>query len=256
MVSLTSPIRALFLHHSVGRHLVREGKVRERLASRSSEPCVKLWDHDYNKIGLTNEDGDICGCSFPMPEDNTNPDGFLRLFTSELSDVEESLRKVLDFDIIVMKSCYPNSAIRSEQALEGLMLCYRKLFENLQTRADCQFVLLTTPPLVPMRTNRRQACRAMKLAGWLAELPQDLAIANIEVMDLFSHLAEETGSRAGILRAEYRRRIPLDAHPNTKANKIVGPLFVDALIRAARRTELSLRYGVVGADGGLGDGPK
>lgn len=70
----------LFIHHSVGENLIRDGSIREIL----TEEGFDFWDHGYNnsKFGLRNEKGNPAGCYW-IPEDNTNPDGLAALFSLE-----------------------------------------------------------------------------------------------------------------------------------------------------------------------------
>ncbi|HWC49504.1 MAG TPA: hypothetical protein VG448_11530 [Solirubrobacterales bacterium] len=228
-------VRILFIHHSVGRYLIRDGAIRERLAAIAAggPPLLELWDHDYNKRGLSDGSGRSLGRAFPLPDDDTDPRALLKLFTSEDPDVRSAREQVLDFDLIAMKSCYPNSAIGSDVEMARDQEVYRRLLGSLAALPRNQFLLLTSPPLVPLRSRRAEGRRARYLAHWLSkevELPP-----NVAVFDLFNRLAAPDGPHADRLRRRYRRRLPIDAHPNVRAGEEVAPDLVESFVRSAAR---------------------
>jgi hypothetical protein len=227
--------RILFIHHSVGRYLIRDGALRQRLAAiaAAGSPLLELWDHDYNKRGLTDGSGRSLGRAFPLPDDSTDPPALLKLFESEDSAARLAREQVLDFDLVAMKSCYPNSGIDSDAELARNQDIYRRLLESLAVLPRNQFLLLTSPPLVPLRSHRAEGRRARRLAIWLSEeveLPP-----NVSVFDLFDRLAAPDGPRADRLRRRYRRRLPIDAHPNVRAGEEVAPALVESFVRSAAR---------------------
>lgn len=232
----TDPIRALFIHHSVGRYLIRDGSLRRRLSRRPPGGApIALWDHDYNRRGLCDGSGRPLGRSFPLPDDDTDPPALLNLFGGGGSAAEAARRQALEFEVVAMKSCYPNSAIGSDAELARDEDVYRRLLAALAELPHNEFLLLTSPPLISLRTNREQSQRARQLSSWLAhdaELP-----ANVAVFDLFDRLATPAaaGAHGNRLRRRYRRRLPVDAHPNVRAGEEVGPELVKAIARAAAR---------------------
>lgn len=207
--------RALFVHHSVGRYIMQHGGLREQLAAGlgPKQTTIELWDHDYNKFGLSDSAGTALGRSFPIPDDNTDPGGLVKLFESRAAPYFDEL---LSFDLVLAKSCYPNSGIKSSARLDELKRIYQQLFAAV-AQCNIEFVLLTSPPLAPLRTNAQEAARARELAEWLAK---QTPAANIRIFNLFDVLAEADGSRqAGMLRKEYRRFLPFDSHPNVTGSK-------------------------------------
>jgi nucleotide-binding universal stress UspA family protein len=224
-------MRILLLHHSVGRYLIRDGDLRSRLAL--GDPPLELWDHDYNKFGLTTATGEKT-VAFPIPGDDTDPPGLLRLFAGDDAEARAAREQALAFDVIAMKSCYPNSGIADEADLEVMMATYRDLLAALAGIGRRQFVLLTSPPLAPLRTNSAQGRRARSVAAWLAG-PAAADIPNVRVFDLFDRLAEPPGAdQSDRLRKIYRRRLPFDSHPNIRAGRDVGPEMIATLQEAAR----------------------
>lgn len=224
--------RVIFLHHSVGRYLIRDGGLRARLADGS--PPLELWDHDYNTLGLSDASGTSVGRAFPLPGDDTDPPALLGLFTANDAVTLAARRQVLEFDVVAMKSCYPNSAIGDDAQLASLRSTYQALISALATISGRQFVLLTSPPLIPLRTNSSQGRRARALADWLADTAAS-GPANVRVLDLFDRLAEPMdAAQANRLRRYYRRRLPVDSHPNRRAGREVAESIVAALQDAAR----------------------
>ena len=213
---MCSPRRILFVHHSIGRGIIKNGDLRRLLG-----PQWEVWDHDYNRISLAGPDGQLRGVTFPVPRDNTDPSGLLELVSSLMSN---SLRHVPEFDLLMLKSCYPNNLISSDEELDELIGCYRKL------RMQCgqlpfQTVLLTTPPAAKRRTSRADAARAIRLNTWLNQEWPDLQ-QGLTVVDLFSLLS----SREGWLKPEFQRLLPWDSHPNLKGYQVSASVIRDHLV--------------------------
>src|SRR5215210_4265135 len=97
-------LRIIFLHHSTGRNLIRQGGVRDIVARRNERDgtSYEFWDHDYNKVGLTGPTGEKTGISFDIPDDNTDPDGLEELFSQPVHDAgDNALSQLLSFDDII-----------------------------------------------------------------------------------------------------------------------------------------------------------
>jgi hypothetical protein len=178
-----------------------------------------------------------------LPDDDTDPPGLLNLFTGEDEAARSARRQALDFEVVMLKSCYPNSAIRGDTDLARIKEVYRRLLTAFADHPDNQFLLLTSPPLAPLRTNRGQSRRARRLSTWLVggvDLPP-----NVAVFDLFDRLAipEGTGASADRLRKRYRRRLPVDSHPNVRAGEDLAADLVDAITGASARSRWTVRTG-------------
>lgn len=220
--------KALFVHHSVGRYIITRGGLRQRLRDAASGRGVEidLWDHDYNKFGLTDGAGNKLGRSFPVPGDNTDPDGLLELFR-QANQGAPFADELDSFDLVLTKSCYPNNAIKSDADVARLQDLYGRLFDELAKRAGTQHVLLTSPPLTPWRTDRAQAARARTVASWLSNLATP---NNVLVVDIFSALAEQgQHTDQGMLRRDYRPLLPIDSHPNANGCNAAAALVSDAV---------------------------
>ncbi len=219
-----TPLRVLFMHHSTGANLTREGSVREGLAALG----VELWDHGYNDEGLMNATGDAAGVSFDVPDDNTNPDGWAAVFSqTATTPPSNALSRMLEYDVIVFKSCFPASNITDAEMLAKYRTYYLSLRETVDRHPDRLFVAFTSPPLVPNETEPANAARAREWARYLTSAQFLGGRKNLVTFDFFSLLADADG----MLRPEYRSD-DWDSHPNRLANETVGPLLVGLIQRA------------------------
>jgi hypothetical protein len=224
--------------------------VRELIAERNlrDNTAHEFWDHDYNEIGLSGPSGELMNVSFDLPDDNTDPIGFDRLFSQPLHDPpDNALSHIVQFDVIVFKSCFPVSAIKNELELEQYKQHYTAMRETFIRHPHILFVVLTQPPLIPatlvgtfvarkmrwMWTNSEDAARARDFSRWLTSHDFRMDLPNLVTFDFFDLLAEPADSDKdpNTLRGEYRSgRFGYDAHPNEEANRSIAPIFVDTLM--------------------------
>ncbi len=221
-----APLRVLFMHHSTGGNLIREGGVREGLRALGYE----LWDHGYNDEGLADASGRPTGVSFNVPDDNTNPDGWAAVFAGRDDASRAAFAWMLAYDVIVFKSCFPASNITDEEMAANYRSWYLEIRAAVDGHPDHLFIAFTPPPLVPNETSPENAARARAWATYLASDEYVGGRANLAVFDLFSLLADD----AGVLRVEYRSDA-WDSHPNALANRTIGPLLVAAVDAAIAR---------------------
>jgi hypothetical protein len=225
----------IFLHHSTGQNLIAEGGVRELFAQKG----YQFWDHDYNTTGLTRPDGSLTGTSYDIPEvtpgehggGNTDPDGLAVLFSQPVhSPPDNAFSRLLQHEVLIVKSCFPNSAIESDAALEQNKRWYLQMRDAVDLHPDKVFIILTSPPLHPLSTNADEAARARILANWLVSDEFIAGRDNLFVFDFFDQLADP---QTNMLRKAYQRDPDdSDSHPNTMANQAIGPIFVDFVDRA------------------------
>ena len=221
----------IFVHHSTGGNLIAQGQVRERL----TEAGYDFWDHDYNYPGLTLPDGTLVGYSYNIPDDNTDPDGLAALFEQKVYRLPvNALSALLQHQVIIFKSCFPVSDIRSEEQLETYQQYYLSIRDVIAQHPDRLFIAMTPPPLVPESTTPENAARAREFADWLVSDEYRAGVPNLAVFDFFDALAEDdpASPEVNMLRAEYRPEAVGDSHPNELANQEVGPQFADFIIAA------------------------
>ncbi|MDY7080227.1 MAG: hypothetical protein SXV54_25375 [Chloroflexota bacterium] len=220
----------VFLHHSVGENLIQRGSVRERF----SQAGYEFWDHGYNfSTGLVRPDGSRTGYSYVIPDDNTDPDGLARVFGQRVYAAPlNALSGLLQHDVIVFKSCFPVSDIRSDESLEEYKARYLHIRDVVDVHPNKIFIVVTQPPLNPAMTDPGRAARARALANWLTSGEFLDGHSNLFAFDFFDHLAEEDPAAPdfNMLRAAYREDD--DSHPNEAANQEIAPLFTDFVLNA------------------------
>jgi hypothetical protein len=219
----------IFLHHSVGHNLIEEGKARELF----TQAGYSFFDHDYNNPGLIGPDGEALGYSYSIPNDNTDVDGLARIFQQTVFPLPlNTLSGLLQHEVIIVKSCYPNSAIDSEEHLAQDEAFYLSMRDVMDQHPDKLFIIVTTPPLTPTETIPQDAARARDMANWLKSEEFLKGHPNLFTFDLFDYLAEgdQANLEANMLRADYRNGV--DSHPNRVANETIGPKFVEFVIQS------------------------
>jgi len=227
----------IFLHHSTGHNLIAQGDVRPLFTQKG----YLFWDHDYNTIGLTRPDGTRTQTSYDIPEitpgvrggGNTDPEGLAVLFAQPVHDPpDNAFSRLLQHEVLLFKSCFPNSAIKSDESLEQHKAWYLEMRDVVDQHPDRVFIFLTTPPLHPEKTTPEDAARARALVNWLQSDEFLAGHSNLFVFDFFDLLADpETNT----LRTKYQRDPDsTDSHPNELANQTIGPPFVDFVDEAVQ----------------------
>lgn len=223
----------IFLHHSTGRLLIAEGHMRPLL----TELGYRFWDHGYNFEGLVQPDGVRLWGHYDIPGEawggNTDVDGLAALFAQPLTDPPgNAFSRLLQHEVIVFKSCFTNSEIPSNTALEQLKADYLKIRAVIDQHPDRLFILLTTPPLHPLETNLPEAARARAIAAWLTSEAFAGDRPNLVVFDFFDQLADP---QTNMLRADYQINLSgVDSHPNEQANQVIGPRLVKFIDEAVK----------------------
>jgi hypothetical protein len=219
--------RIIFLHHSVGANLIAQGDVRQRLTALDYE----FYDHGYNEDGLVLADGTPSGMNFDVPDDNTNPDGFAGIFAQPLHDPpDNTFSYLMQYDVIVFKSCYPVSNIQSDDQLAEYKSYYLSIRQRMDEYPNKIFILVTPPPEIPAETDAQAAARARDFADWLASAEYRNGHANVFTFDFFDLMADAS---TNMLRTDYQSD-EFDAHPNELANQTAGPLFADFIDQSIR----------------------
>lgn len=219
----------VFLHKSVGKNLIEEGGVRERLAAAG----YQLWDQGYNWQGLHNPEGQRTGYAYTLPDDNSEPSGLKQLFTQPVYGLPlNALSGLLQHEVIIFKSCFPASHIADELQLEQHKEWYREIRDTMDRHPGKLFVVVTQPPLNPRETDAAIAARARIFANWLKSEEFLKGHPNVVTYDLFDQLAERDPQRSdfNMLRQSYREGG--DSHPTRIANEAIGPQFADFVIDA------------------------
>lgn len=233
--------KILFIHHSTGGLLLRFGHIRKLL--REKTPHLELWDHAYNlypvhmlswflgpltfRTGLSDSNGKMTGRDFNIVISNNSPKEYTDIFSRNPSD--GTLKQILDFDVVIFKNCFPTSKISSDQQLNEYKSLYKSIFRNLATYPNL-FVVFTQPPLRQEVTNLDEAARARNLTTWMKSSEAGIS-KNISVFNFFDLLADDTGMNQNMLKRDCCTIIPIDSHPNIRANRKIGVEFTNHIIK-------------------------
>lgn len=223
----------LFIHHSTGGNLIKEGHLREKL--EQINPGIELWDHSYNLYpilprllaqfthhkGLSDNKGHITGIDYKITLSNNSPKEYAEIFSRNPNDY--TLKSILQYDVIAFKNCFPTTKIISDKQLQEYKKYYETIRDSVAKYKDKKFILLTPPPLRMDLTQKEYATRTQSLIQWLQSDRFLKYTKNLFVFDLFGLFAD----KEGYLKKEYTRFIPLDSHPNRKANETIAPLIID-----------------------------
>lgn len=221
----------IFLHHSVGRNLIRQGGLRELLSAAG----FSFYDHDYNGTGLVKPDGAPAGYSYRVPGDDTDPGGLARIFEQPAHGLPlNAWSALLRHEAIVVKSCFLSLRNLGDAELEHQKRDYLRMREAIDRHRDRLFIVLTSPPANPAETTAAAAARARTLSQWLLSEEFRGGRSNLYVFDLFGLLAENDPAMPdyGMLRASYREAE--DSHPNQAANRTVAPILARFIEECAR----------------------
>lgn len=230
------PKKILFIHHSTGGNLIKEGNLRDEI--KKLDPTTEFWDHSYNLYkylprllsnfthhkGLSDNTGKITGFDYNIVLSNNSPKEYADIFSRNSSD--PTLKQILQYDIIAFKNCYPTTRIESDKQLEDDINYYKIIKDNLKNYPTKRFILLTPPPERKETTTFNNAVRAKKLINYLTSKEFIKDTPNFGIFDFYKLLA----NKDGYLKKEYTRLIPNDSHPNKLANKTIAPIFAKCLV--------------------------
>ncbi len=218
--------RMVFLHHSVGKGILEEGKLRDYLREMSID--VKGMTYG-DSIGQYT---DMCNW---LPKFQNDMKGILSFQNHPNVYYTDSRAN----DIVMFKSCFPNSDIGSVGTGPGNPLSskrtladYKAVFAGLDREIrkfpSTLFVYMTFPPLVPLETTTESARNARAFNVWLKDefLPtyhKESGLNNLVIFDLFDVLADQDN----VLKVEYRNANPRDSHPNGLANREAARKFME-----------------------------
>lgn len=194
-------VRILFIHHSTGSSLITFGKLRKLLKEKA--PNIELWDHGYNLYSSK-----ILSKIFgPL------------MFRTGLSDRNGKMTGT-DFNINISNNSPKEYAEIFSREPTDFTLKNILLFD---------IVIFTPPPLRAETTKPEWAKNARILSAFINK--EVKKYNNITVFDFFDLLADKEGENKNMLKRKYCNFfIPIDSHPNIRANREVGKKFVEFLI--------------------------
>ena len=228
-------IRILFIHHSTGGLLIFFGRLRKLLKEKA--PDIEFWDHGYNlyspktlscflgpitfRTGLSDGNGKMTKRDFNINISNNSPKEYAEIFSRDPNDF--TLKNILSFDVVIFKNCFPTSKIETQKKLEEYKRYYSKIMKSISKYKN-KFIVFTPPPLRREMTKSEWADNARSLANFINE--EAKKYLNISSFDFFDFLTDKEGKNKNMLKREYCSFIPIDSHPNIKANRELGRIFI------------------------------
>ena len=175
-------LKIVFLHHSCGKNLLDDG-LRD-----------KLKENNYQITSITYGD--------EWFGDHTDPPDFPITFDKYIDKILTwKLPENQRYNIVMFKSCYPASAIKSDELLQQYKEWYKSLVSVFKKHDNILFIPFSPPPLHPKATNKDEALRAHRFANWLKK-EYSLYSNNIASFDFFNFLGDPNQHT---LRFKYRR---------------------------------------------------
>jgi hypothetical protein len=220
------PLSMVWLHHSTGDALLKGGLLNALMGDN-----VAFHDINYSEATV---DGYVIGDHTDIPEwpkTFNTPRFFDTVTTWELSGGKHH-------DVVMFKSCFPNSAITSDAMLDEFKQHYNALLPTFKAHPEMMFVAMSTPPLVKAKTDPDAAARARKFAGWITT-EYAAGVKNVKVFDLFNALAilpdKPDANTLAPQFAEGRK----DSHPSREGAQAVTRQFIPWFNRAVREAGFS-----------------
>lgn len=258
-----TPLRLLFIHHSVGGRWLADPGPREALADEiwRSHPNGgglrrRLEQQGYQVHEASYGSAIGSGTDFPdwLPKFRDQMD---RGLACAIND--QPLPSGQRNQIVVWKSCFPNNQLDDEAALARAQAQLSALLPMFARHPAVLFVHVTTPPLAPM-VAREPAWRSLarlllrrpqpgprllrsgplarrldewitRPDGWLKDYP----LKNLVVFDLYDILTDH--GKSDFLA--FPTGDGYDSHPSRTGNELASAAFVPFLNRAVRRAGMS-----------------
>lgn len=242
----TNPVRLIFIHHSVGESWLSDEEGGLGIALRDNNYFVSDTSYGWGPdgIGDTTDIGNWWDWfRGPNSENILNA---LYAETGQNSDYSRlSTNPGGENEVIVFKSCYPNSDFKGNpndpvpsidenplksqdyssefHTVANAKGIYIDLLEYFKTRQDKLFIVVTAPPLVqPTNSENAKVFNEWLVNDWLKDYPYN----NVVVFDYYSILTE------GGDRLAYSSG---DDHPTPEGHKKATQEFINFLNNAYNR---------------------
>ncbi len=215
------PKKMVFLHHSVGRNWLNDGLREELMSKGIAVQSITYGDDIGEETDMNNW----------VPKFEKNLD---QIFNFGYNDPSSQ------HDIIMFKSCFPNSDIvgagaktgnpyQAEKTVSNFHAVFDSLKAVFSAHPEKQFIYVTSPPLHKLKTNSENASRAREFSNWISNdfvkrYKEETGFDNFIVFNLFDVLANDQN----VLKENYSDREG-DSHPNLIANQAASKAFMSFL---------------------------
>jgi len=229
----------IFLHHSTGQYIWGPNP------DGNSTTDIPEQMHNYNMLhSYQGNDSITMNEEWWAPSDNewSTQHEFFEGNTS-YTDINDYLS---NNKIIVIKSCFPSSAIEAwgspsdtlsptYKSVYNYKWHWRHIIKVMKNHPDNFFAIWTNAPLETSSTTTDEALRSKSFCKWAKDtLAQGLDPVtgafphNVFIFDFFSKLTNANGMMLTQFRtSEY------DSHPNGQATDLIAPQFVQEIFNAA-----------------------
>jgi hypothetical protein len=243
-----SPVRLVFVHHSCGDNWLDtgNGNLGDELGANNYfvRDTYYGWDATENTdIGSSTD----IGHWYTWFADLTVQNNGTNRHENIMNSLYETDSKHAAYDssmcsdpggeneVIMIKSCYPNSNVRdnnstvpsdlygnaynvSAHTLSNCMVVYNRVLDYMKTREDKMFIVVTAPPLLASSTSPQHADNARTLNNWLVnDWLQDAnwENRNVYVFDFYNVLTETNN--------HHRINAGSIEHINSNGDNYAGP---------------------------------
>lgn len=227
-----------FLHHSTGQNI---------WGPNGSSTSIPAQIAQYNTAhGLSGSNAvSMAQQGWPLNPWENEWERWHRIFKGQ--DPAANIQPILDGNsIIVIKSCFPSSAITgmgqpsdtlafTPKTVYNYKWHWRHIIHEMAQRPQNYFVIWTNAPLGAASTNPAAASLAKKFCTWAKDTlamgldPEFGSFpSNVYVFDYFRKIADENGMAPPGLCVS-----TTDNHPNAAATELIAPQFVNEIFDAA-----------------------
>jgi len=214
----------VWMHHSTGDNILKGG-----LLAAIKADNVDFHDINYKEAAV---DGYVIG-------DHTDPPDFPKAFNTpkyfnviKSWEIDRSSPK-RQHDIVMFKSCFPNSDIKTDAQLEAYKGYYTSMLPTFKAHPEILFIGMSTPPLNKKETTPENAARARRWAKWVSsEYAKDLP--NVKIFDIFDALAIREGKADANYLVPQFGTDKWDSHPSPAGAQAFTRLFIPWFNRAVR----------------------
>ena len=236
--------KILFIHHSTGGNVYRQGNVAAWMTNYNT-----THSKDYQLTERAYPDSPYPWENYPYDYWNlwVNPASTCNSSNANIECINSLVQK---YNVIIFKHCFPGAGIGADQAtstvssnvktLGNYKLQYRALRAMMDGYPSNKFIVWTLAPLHRNATSAAEAARAKQFVDWVKNtwLTEDgKSHPNIYIFDFWGIVAETnptpTSGQVNCLKYAYEGdHNGSDSHPNLTANQVAGPLFGQCIINA------------------------
>jgi len=209
-----SPVRLIFIHHSTGENWLSDDNGALGIALRDNRYYVSDTNYGWGP-GSIGDNTDIghWWLWFRGPTSSTYLDALYAESDQNSSYSRLSNNPGGENEIVMFKSCFPNSALQGnpndpiplinnnplkgqdagspDHTVANAKGIYLDILEYFRTRQDKLFIVITAPPLGdPTYSSNARAFNDWLVNGWLAGYPHQ----NVFVFDFYNVLTTNGGS--------------------------------------------------------------